>query len=98
MSDVLQIKAGQRGKVLQFLAGIDLTAASTIKVRVRSEDETLNEYAAVVSTTDPTALELAIASGMFDTAGVYSVDYVVVMPDGRVLSPDDNIAIEVVEV
>lgn len=98
MSDVLQIKAGQRGKVLSFATGVDISAAFAITVRVRREDGAiLNEYVGTPSPTDPTAIELTIAAGMFDAPETVNVDYIAVMPDGRKLAFDDNIPIEVID-
>ena len=98
MSDALQMKAAQRGKILSFATGIVLTGALSITVRVKGEDEASpREYPAIVSPTDPTSIELTVGIGMFDSVGTSTVDYVVVMADGRVLRLDDNVVIEVID-
>lgn len=97
MSDVQQIKAGQRGKTLQFVTGTNLAAASSITIRLRGTDGVLRTYPGAVSPTDPTVIELVIGAAMFDTPDTVAVDYIVLLSDGRVLSPDENIMIEVID-
>lgn len=98
MSDTQQIKMGQRGKILQIAAGMDLATASSITVRVRGMYDTApRAYSAVVSPSDPKCAELTIAAGMFDTPDTVALDVLATFPGGKVIASDENITLEIIE-
>lgn len=97
MSDPLQIKTGQVGKVLRFRTGIDISTATTVRVRIRRSDTTLVVYPAVKSLIDITAAELTITAGMFDVDETISVDLEAIWATGKTLRTDFNLIFEIGE-
>lgn len=92
----LDLKVGQVGKVIGFRTGLDLTAATSITVRVRRGDgTTLNSYLADKDALDPTRANLTIKNGMFDVAEICTVDLSVNFPGGKVLKTDQNLTFDV---